>query len=62
MGTFMFRCPAMGVRVQSWIAEEIIAAGDDFVGVECTACNQMHLVNPKTGRVLGDSPGSDLED
>ena len=56
MPTMLFRCPNTGYRVQGWIAEEA-SDGDDntYESLTCLACQQMHLVNPKTGRVLGVS-------
>ena len=29
------------------------AAPEDYEAITCIACQQVHLVNPKTGRVLG---------
>jgi hypothetical protein len=44
----------MGVRVQAWFADEISENGNDvYDSVTCTACRNVHLVNPTTGRVLG---------
>lgn len=38
--------------VQGFIAEKL-PDGDLFEPVTCTACTRIHLVNPKTGKVLG---------
>lgn len=53
MAPFLFECPSTGLRVQGWAAEEIV---DDssFVPVECIACARLHLINPRTGKVLGE--------
>jgi hypothetical protein len=53
MTTFIFRCPNVGLRVHGWTAEDV---SDDQVyeGVVCTACCQLHLVSPATGKVLGE--------
>jgi len=48
IATFTFRCPARGLMVQGWIADDPI---DD--NVICTAYARTHWVNPKTGKVLG---------
>jgi hypothetical protein len=62
---FLYLCPNTGYRVQSFIAEDV---SDEFEGyraitclacrqihaITCLACRQIHLVNPTTGKVLGD--------
>ena len=50
MAPVLYRCPNTGLNVQAWVADD-----DDltFVQVTCFACAQAHLVNPKTGKVLG---------
>lgn len=54
MGAFLYTCPATGMKVHGWTAEE--AGGPDhYETVECTACKRLHLVNPRTGRVAGAS-------
>ena len=55
---FLFRCPHTGFNVQGWTAEDHAALADDvYESVTCTACARMHLVNPKTGKVLGAEEG-----
>ena len=39
--------------VQAWVADEPDDDDLTFVQVTCFACAQAHLVNPKTGKVLG---------
>ena len=55
MPTFLYRCPNTGLNVQGWIADD---PTDDkavrFEPVTCTICNGLHLVNPKTGKLLRD--------
>ena len=53
MAPFLFRCPHTDRQVQGWFAEEVPEDGNTFVQVRCLACDQAHLVNPATGRVLG---------
>jgi len=49
---FVFRCPDTGLNVQGFIADD--PADDNmFEPVICTACTRTHLINPKTGKVLG---------
>jgi len=53
MAAILFRCPTKGIRVQSWIADALIE-DDTFVEVKCIACRRVHLINPKTEKVLGE--------
>ena len=46
MPPFLFRCPNTGYRIQGFVAED--ASG------HTEACQQVHLVNPTTGKVLGE--------
>jgi hypothetical protein len=54
MGAFLFRCPNTGMKVQAWSAHDISAGDDRYEATTCTACRQIHLVNPATGKVMGD--------
>jgi len=52
MAPFLYLCPTTGFRVQSWTEDEPnVEDTDVFISVSCLACNKVHLVNPKTGRV-----------
>jgi hypothetical protein len=54
MVLFMYRCPATGLRVQGWSAEEVPRDGEDtYEAVTCVMCKRVHLVNPSTGKVIG---------
>jgi hypothetical protein len=54
--TFLYRCPGTGQTVQGWSAEEADDQEDEdaYQTVECLACTRVHLINLKTGRVLGE--------
>ena len=52
---FLYRYPNTGDNVQ--VADEPDDDDLTYVQVTCLACAQAHLVNPKTGKVLG----SDIE-
>jgi len=57
MPPFIYRCPNTGYLVQGFIAKDATDAseGDEtYEPVTCLMCQQLHLVNPKTGAVLGD--------
>jgi hypothetical protein len=54
MPPFLYRCPATGMNVQGWSADE--APPDDdgiYETVTCLACRQPHLVNRTTGKTMG---------
>jgi hypothetical protein len=46
---FLYRCPKTGDNVQAWAADD----PEDDDHVQLTACARAHLVNPKTGKLLG---------
>ncbi|HTV29173.1 MAG TPA: hypothetical protein VMF32_15420 [Xanthobacteraceae bacterium] len=54
MPAFLFRCPSTGLQVQGWVADDPTEYDDAFESVTCHACGQVHLVNPKTGKTIGD--------
>jgi hypothetical protein len=35
--------------------DESEGADDVFVGITCLACGSVHLVNPKTGKTVGEN-------
>ena len=54
MAPFLYRCPNTGQKVQGFVADDPTAGdNDNFEGIICTACGRLHLVNPKTAKVLG---------
>ena len=55
MKAFLYRCPHTNRNVQGWIADDPTERDkDSFEAVTCTACTRVHLVNPDTGKVLGE--------
>jgi len=53
MPAFLYRCPFTGINVQGWVADDPTASDDNrHELVTCLACRQLHLVNPKTGKVI----------
>ena len=50
------RCPATGLKVQGWRADEPPSENDraSYEAVICTACTRVRFVNRKTGRSIGD--------
>ena len=51
--TYLYRCPSTGQTVQGWSADEL-ADDDVYDLVTCVACTKVHLINPKTRKVLGE--------
>ena len=51
----LYRCPNTGRTVQGWSADEVTDDNDDntYQSFEHTFCTRAHLVNLKTGKVLG---------
>lgn len=55
MPTFLYRCPVTGYRVQGFTADAPTEKGGDvYEPLTCTVCRRIHLVDPRTGKVLGD--------
>ena len=52
MAPFLFRCPNTGYQVHGFVAEDA-SNNADYEAITCLACQQTHLVNPTTGKVLG---------
>jgi len=54
-GPFLFRCPTTQLRVQGWSADDMSSGSKDetYETVTCVACQQVHLVDPATGKVIG---------
>jgi len=54
MAAFLYRCPVTRMTVQGWTADDPTEGdGDTYEAVTCLACKRVHLVNPKTGEVIG---------
>jgi len=54
MPPFLYRCPATGLNVQGWVADDPNKSqAEIYAAVTCTVCTRIHLVDPKTGKVLG---------
>jgi hypothetical protein len=49
-----FLCPNTGVWLQTWCANNGSEDNNEtYERVTCIACRQLHMVNPRTGNVLG---------
>jgi hypothetical protein len=58
MSTFLYRCPVTGYRIQGFIADHpndpTEKNGHTYEPLTCTVCGRIHLVNPKSGKLLGE--------
>jgi hypothetical protein len=50
--TITFLCPNMGVSVESSFAD-IEDSDEIYERVTCLACRQLHMLNLRTGKILG---------
>jgi len=53
MANFVFRCPATGFNVQHRLDDDPDVSENEYEAIACPACTSIHLVNRKTGKLLG---------
>jgi hypothetical protein len=52
--TVVYRCPNTGLNVHGWVCDDPAEnETESYDQMTCTACTRVHLVSPKTGKVLG---------
>src|SRR6516165_6586282 len=56
--TFTYRCPRTGLQVQGRVAADHPTDCEIYEPVTCTACWRVHLINPKSGKMLDSSTAS----
>lgn len=56
----LYRCPNTGLRVQSYAC--IKTADGAYEIVTCTICRGVHLIDARTGEVLGDEKDARVSD
>jgi hypothetical protein len=55
MATVLYRCPNTGFRVQGYTEDEPIPSDRvNYEPITCLACKLVHLVNLKSGKLLGE--------
>ena len=56
MASAIFRCPTTGMNVQGWLSDDVAVKAEaaSYSAMRCAACAQVHLVDPETGKVLGN--------
>jgi hypothetical protein len=52
MGPFLYRCPNTGKTIQGYSTDDV--SDDSYESLTCPACRQVHFVNSKTGKVVGE--------
>jgi hypothetical protein len=58
VATFLYRCPDTVLTVQGWVADDPTESEvETYEAVSCLACSRVHIVSPKTGKVLGTCSG-----
>jgi hypothetical protein len=63
MATFIFRCPNTNQNVQGlWSSEDMPEHGYTYLPVRCSACHQLQLLDPLTGRVMGSDDDNEVDD
>lgn len=50
---FVFTCPTTGFNVQHELDDDPDISDNEHEAITCLACAALHLVNRKTGKVLG---------
>jgi hypothetical protein len=59
MATFLYRCPTTGHNVQGFVTDNAAVSDERaYEAVKWVLCGRVHLVNPKTGHVLGGDSNS----
>jgi hypothetical protein len=53
MPAITFKCPITSQHVSGWYADEPRNNEDRPESVTCVACRRVHVVHPKTGKVIG---------
>jgi transposase-like protein len=55
MRALVYRCPATGLNVQDFVAEEVSNLDISYISLHCPICSRSHLVNPATGKSPGET-------
>jgi hypothetical protein len=53
MPTLLFTCPRTQMKVQHWLDDDEDVSDNEYEAVTCQACARLHLINRKTGKLLG---------
>jgi hypothetical protein len=55
MAHFVFRCPATSLNVEHQSDGDPDISENEYEGIICPACNRLHFINRKNGRLLGEA-------
>lgn len=58
MHVFLFRCPQTGLNVQAHLSAHEVPQ-QTYVAQHCLACGGVHLVNPRTGRLMSEEASAE---
>jgi hypothetical protein len=59
MANFLFTCPSTNLNVQHWRDDgDEDVSDNEYEAITCKACARLHLINRKTGKVLGQVDGA----
>jgi hypothetical protein len=53
MAPLLFTCPVTSMKVQHWLDDDQDAPENEYEAITCAACTRVHLLNRKTGKLLG---------
>jgi hypothetical protein len=53
IANFLFRCPATGFEIQYDLDDDPDIPENEYEAVRCVACTALHLINRRTGKVMG---------
>jgi hypothetical protein len=53
MAAWLFTCPRTNLSVQHWFDDDEDVPENEYEAVVCQACAGLHLINWKTGKLLG---------
>lgn len=53
MADTLFTCPSTALKVQHRLDDDADAPETEYEAITCKACARLHLINRKTGRLLG---------
>jgi hypothetical protein len=53
MAHLVFVCPTTSMNIQHWSDEDDDVRENEYEGMIYPACTRLHLVNRKTGKLLG---------
>lgn len=57
MAPILYQCPRTHMNVQTWLQQDSGPDTREYEIVSCPACTQMHFINRRSGKLLGDNGG-----